>query len=144
MHRLHVDEIDILVESDAKPIEIADAPPTEADRAIAGHVQSLVPKARRCRPASDRFPQSSPGCSPKSDGGDYGVHSEMFTTGLMRLHESGKVTNRKGQFDGVSVATFAAGTGGTLRVAGRQSRGRVLAGRRRELGRSDRAEPPMP
>ena len=34
----------------------------------------------------------------------------MFTTGLMQLHESGKVTNRKGQFDGVSVATFAGGT----------------------------------
>jgi acyl-CoA hydrolase len=43
-------------------------------------------------------------------GGDYGVHSEMFTTGLMRLHQSGKVTNRKGLFDGVSVTTFAAGT----------------------------------
>ena len=28
----------------------------------------------------------------------------------MHLHEAGKVTNRKGQFDGVSVATFAAGT----------------------------------
>ena len=34
----------------------------------------------------------------------------MFTTGLMVLHEAGKVTNRKGQFDGVSVATFAGGT----------------------------------
>src|SRR5207253_7452700 len=44
------------------------------------------------------------------DGGDYGIHSEMFTTGLMRLHQSGKVTNRKGQYDGVSVATFAGGT----------------------------------
>jgi acyl-CoA hydrolase len=44
-------------------------------------------------------------------GGDYGVHSEMFTTGLMRLHQSGKVTNRaKGVFDGVSVTTFALGT----------------------------------
>ena len=28
----------------------------------------------------------------------------------MRLHEAGKVTNRKGQFDGVSVATFAGGS----------------------------------
>jgi acyl-CoA hydrolase len=46
----------------------------------------------------------------EGDGGDYGVHSEMFTNGLMQLHESGKVTNRKGQFDGVSVATFAAGS----------------------------------
>jgi acyl-CoA hydrolase len=44
-------------------------------------------------------------------GGDYGVHSEMFTTGLMHLHEAGKVTNRKGgEFDGFSATTFAAGT----------------------------------
>jgi acyl-CoA hydrolase len=34
----------------------------------------------------------------------------MFTTGLMHLQRSGKVTNRKGVYDGVSVATFAAGT----------------------------------
>jgi acyl-CoA hydrolase len=34
----------------------------------------------------------------------------MFTNGLMRLHQAGKVTNRKGQFDGVSVATFAGGS----------------------------------
>ena len=46
----------------------------------------------------------------EGDGGDYGVHSEMFTTGLMYLHQAGKVTNRKGEFDGVSVSTFSAGT----------------------------------
>jgi acyl-CoA hydrolase len=34
----------------------------------------------------------------------------MFTDGLMRLHEAGKVSNRKGQFDGVSIATFAGGS----------------------------------
>jgi acyl-CoA hydrolase len=34
----------------------------------------------------------------------------MFTTGLMRLHQAGKVTNsNKGEFDGYSVTTFAAG-----------------------------------
>jgi len=43
----------------------------------------------------------------EGDSGDYGIHSEMFTSGLMRLHQAGTVTNRKGQFDGVSVATFA-------------------------------------
>ena len=46
----------------------------------------------------------------EGDGGGYGIHSEMFTTGLMRLHQAGKVTNQKGTYDGVSVATFAAGT----------------------------------
>jgi acyl-CoA hydrolase len=34
----------------------------------------------------------------------------MFTTGLMQLHEAGKVSNRKGQYDGLSVSTFAAGS----------------------------------
>jgi acyl-CoA hydrolase len=34
----------------------------------------------------------------------------MFTTGLMRLHQAGKVTNEhKGEFEGYSVTTFAAG-----------------------------------
>ncbi len=42
--------------------------------------------------------------------GGFGVHSEMFTTGLMQLHRAGKVTNdAKGIFDGVSVTTFALG-----------------------------------
>ncbi|MGI9432392.1 MAG: acetyl-CoA hydrolase/transferase family protein, partial [Myxococcota bacterium] len=44
------------------------------------------------------------------ENGDYGVHSEMFSTGLMHLHEAGKVTNEKGVFDGISVTTFAFGT----------------------------------
>jgi acyl-CoA hydrolase len=34
----------------------------------------------------------------------------MFTNGLMRLHDAGKITNKKGIFDGVSVVTFALGS----------------------------------
>jgi acyl-CoA hydrolase len=34
----------------------------------------------------------------------------MFTSGLMRLHEAGKVSNRKGVYDGTSIATFAMGS----------------------------------
>jgi acyl-CoA hydrolase len=43
-------------------------------------------------------------------GGNYGIHSEMFTTGLMHLHQAGKVKNQKGLYDGFSVTTFALGT----------------------------------
>ena len=47
----------------------------------------------------------------EGDGGDYGLHSEMFTDGCMQLHRAGKITNaRKGQYDGVSVTTFAFGS----------------------------------
>jgi acyl-CoA hydrolase len=47
----------------------------------------------------------------EGDGGNYGVHSEMFTDGLMQLHRSGKVTNAAKQlYNGVSVTTFALGS----------------------------------
>ena len=97
-------------ESDQTPIVIADAPPTDVDRAIAEHVSTFVPKAPTLQTGIGSIPSMVAGLLAEADGGDYGIHSEMFTTGLMRLHQSGKVTNRKGQFDGVSVATFAAGT----------------------------------
>lgn len=109
-HRLHVDEIDVLVESAGAPIALADAAPTDTDRAIAEHVRSFVPEGATLQTGIGSVPSVVAGLLAEADGGDYGVHSEMFTTGLMRLHQSGKVTNRKGQFDGVSVATFAAGT----------------------------------
>jgi acyl-CoA hydrolase len=45
------------------------------------------------------------------EAGDFGLHTEMFTDGCLRLHQAGKVSNaRKGQFDGVSVTTFAFGS----------------------------------
>jgi len=110
MHRLHVDEIDILVESDKTPIVIDDPPPTPMEQAIAEHVRSFVPDGATLQTGIGAIPSVVAGMLADGDGGNYGVHSEMFTTGLMRLHESGKVTNQKGQWDGVSVATFAAGT----------------------------------
>ena len=42
--------------------------------------------------------------------GGFGIHSEMLSDGVMQLHEAGKVANRKGLYDGWTVATFALGT----------------------------------
>ena len=109
-HRLHLDQIDILIESDRAPIIVDDPPPNDVDRAIAEHVRRFVPEGATLQTGIGSIPSVVAGLLAEGDGGDYGVHSEMFTTGLMRLHQSGKVTNRKGQWDGVSVATFAAGT----------------------------------
>ena len=109
-HALHVDEIDVLVESDAAPFPLQDPPPTEADRAIADHASAFIPEGATLQTGIGSVPSILVGLLAEGDRGDFGVHSEMFTTGLMHLHESGKVSNRKGQFDGVSVATFAAGT----------------------------------
>jgi acyl-CoA hydrolase len=109
-HALHLDEIDILVESDARPFPLVDPPPGEAERAIAAHASAYVTDGDTLQTGIGAIPSTIAEMLAHGDGGDYGVHSEMFTTGLMHLHDAGKVTNRKGQFDGVSVVTFSAGT----------------------------------
>ena len=112
-HRIHVDEIDVLVESDAVPFVLADvAADRRRSRRSPSACAAFVPDGCTLQTGIGGDPRRrSSSMLAEGDGGDYGVHSEMFTTGLMRLHQAGKVTNaRKGQFDGVSVTTFAAGT----------------------------------
>jgi acyl-CoA hydrolase len=109
-HLLHADEIDLLVESDATPFALEDPPPSDADRAIADNARAFIPEGATLQTGIGSVPSRIVALLAEGGGGDYGVHSEMFTTGLMHLHEAGKVTNRKGQFDGISVATFAAGS----------------------------------
>jgi acyl-CoA hydrolase len=109
-HAIHVDRIDILVESDAAPLPIVDPEPTEVERAIAENARALIPDGATLQTGIGAVPSMIAALLSEGDGGDYGIHSEMFTTGIMRLHEAGKVTNRKGLYDGVSVATFAAGS----------------------------------
>ncbi len=110
-HRIHVDDIDILVESDRDPFVLPEVEPSDVDRAIAAHVAPLIPDGTTLQTGIGGIPSTIVGLLAQGDGGDYGVHSEMFTTGLMQLHRAGKVSNaHKGQFDGVSITTFAAGT----------------------------------
>ena len=109
-HAIHLDEIDVLIESDAAPFELPDPEPGAADEAIGEHARRFIPDGATLQTGIGAIPSAIVGRLADGDGGDYGVHSEMFTNGLMRLHESGKVTNRKGLYDGVSVATFAGGS----------------------------------
>lgn len=109
-HGIHVDEIDVLVESDAPVFTIDESPPSPVDRAIAERVAAFVPDGATLQTGIGGIPSAVAQILAEGPGGDYGLHSEMFTTGCMALVRSGKVTNRKGLHDGVSVATFAAGT----------------------------------
>jgi acyl-CoA hydrolase len=109
-HAIHLDEVDVLVESEEAPFPLPDPPVSDVDRAIAAHASSLIPDGATLQTGIGAVPSMIVTLLAEGDGGDYGIHSEMFTTGLMKLHQAGKVTNRKGQFDGVSVCTFAGGT----------------------------------
>lgn len=110
-HRLHVDEVDVLVASDRPVFELPDAEASAADLAIAEHALEFIPDGATLQTGIGGIPSTVASLLAEGDRGGFGIHSEMFTTGLMRLHEAGKVTNTaKGVFDGVSVTTFAAGT----------------------------------
>ena len=110
-HALHVDEIDILVHSTDAPLALPGAQPTDADKAIARHAVSLIPPGATLQVGIGSIPNQIATVLAEGDGGDYGLHSEMFTDGCMTLHRAGKISNaRKGQYDGVSVTTFAFGS----------------------------------
>ena len=75
-------------------------------------------------------------------GSGYGIHSEMFTSGLMRLCQAGKVANdHKGIYDGYSVTTFAAGIPELYEWLDGNRRRPVSAGRNHQLPRGDQPQP---
>jgi acyl-CoA hydrolase len=112
-HALHVDEIDILVSSTDAPLALpgGEEQPSDVDKAIARHAVDFVPSGATLQTGIGSIPNQIATLLAEGDGGDYGLHSEMFTDGCMHLHRAGKITNaRKGQYDGVSVTTFAFGS----------------------------------
>ena len=109
-HRIHVDRIDVLIESEREPFVIGDPEPSDAERAIAAFVDDFVVDGATLQTGIGGVPSTVASLLADGDEGDFGIHSEMFTTGLMKLHQAGKVTNHKGVYDGVSITTFAGGT----------------------------------
>jgi len=112
-HALHVDEIDILVRSSEAPLALpgGDAPPSDVDRAIAKNAVAYMPSGVTLQTGIGSIPNQIATLLAEGEGGDFGLHSEMFTDGCMRLHRAGKIANaHKGQFHGVSVTTFAFGS----------------------------------
>jgi acyl-CoA hydrolase len=107
---LTVDEVDVIVESDLAPPTLPETIPSAVELAIAEQIRPYVKEGATLQTGIGGIPSTVVEIVAASPGGDYGIHSEMFTTGLMKLHKAGKITNRKGIYDGVSIATFALGT----------------------------------
>jgi acyl-CoA hydrolase len=109
-HALGLEEVDVLIESAAAPVTLPEAEPSDIDRAVARHAAAYIAPGATLQTGIGSIPTAIAGLLADQDGDGYGVHTEMFTDGLMRLHMAGKVTNQKGLFDGVSIATFAMGS----------------------------------
>jgi acyl-CoA hydrolase len=109
-HRLHVDDADVLIHSEVAPLALPTAEASGVEEAIAGHAAEFIVPGSTVQTGIGAIPSAIASILATSGVGDLGIHSEMFTDGLMRLHEAGLVSNRKGIFDGVSVTTFAFGS----------------------------------
>jgi acyl-CoA hydrolase len=109
-HTLSVEEADVIVESGRAPLVLDDPPCTPVDRKIAENALPFIESGATIQVGIGGVPGELIDLLVECPGSDYGIHTEMFPTALMRLHEAGKVSNRKGINDGLSIATFSAGT----------------------------------
>jgi acyl-CoA hydrolase len=110
-HSLHLDDIDVLVETDSSPVELPDPEIGDVEIAIAERALDYIVTGSTLQTGIGGIPSAVATLLAEQGGGEYGVHSEMFTPGLMALHQAGKITNaHKGEFEGYSITTFAAGS----------------------------------
>jgi acyl-CoA hydrolase len=107
---LHLDEIDVLIRGAAAPTPVPGKQIDETAAQIAAHAIAHIADGSTLQTGIGAIPDAIATQLAEGDGGDYGIHTEMFTDGLMKLQLSGKVTNAKGVNDGVSVCTFALGS----------------------------------
>lgn len=109
-HALHVDEIDVIVRSSEAPESLPLKPITDVDEQIARHAVELIEDGATLQAGIGSVPNAIMALLATTSGGDYGIHSEMFSDGMMALHLAGKVTNKKGFHDGRSITTFSLGS----------------------------------
>lgn len=110
-HTLRLDEVDVIVISDAHPTVLPAETGTFEDFKIAENAASLIKEGSTLQTGIGAVPSLVAQALVRGSGGDYGVHSEMFTDGLYALALAGKITNaRKSEYQGISVMTFALGS----------------------------------
>jgi acyl-CoA hydrolase len=110
-NEISLDDIDVVVYSNEQPTVLANDSGSPEDVAIAGFASAFVRDGATLQTGIGAVPNLVAKALVDGDGGDYGVHSEMFTDGLYQLSISGKVTNQqKNIHRGSSVTTFALGS----------------------------------
>ena len=106
---VHVTRLAAVVEADRPLPEVAPVGVGEIERRIGEQVAALVPDGATLQLGIGAIPDAT--LAALGDRVDLGVHTEMFSDGLLALAEAGVVTNRrKGLFRGRVVTSFAVGT----------------------------------
>jgi acyl-CoA hydrolase len=111
-NRVHISEVDYIIEGDNQPLPELKSPPlTEIDRAVARTIAAEVEDGACLQIGIGGMPNAV--CSLLRDSGakDLGIHTEMLTDGLIELYRAGVVTGARKKLDpGKSVFTFGLGS----------------------------------
>ena len=106
---VHVDEIDVAVHVDYPIPEHAPEPLGDVERAIGRHVAALVDDGATLQLGIGAIPDAA--LAALHGHKDIGIHTEMFSDGVVDLVERGVITNaRKCTHPGKLVAAFVLGT----------------------------------
>jgi acyl-CoA hydrolase len=109
---IHISEVDYIVENDRHPIAELPVPPqTEIDERIAAHVVEEIRDGATIQLGIGAMPNAICRLLAERRTRDLGIHTEMFTEGMMDLMEAGAVTNaKKSLHKDKAVFTFAFGS----------------------------------
>lgn len=107
--QVHVSEVDYFVENHVPLFQFPPAPPSDAEQAIGGYIASLIEDGSTLQLGIGGIPNAITAFL--HDRRDLGIHTEMFTDGMVDLYEAGVINNsRKTLWQGKMVGTFALGT----------------------------------
>ncbi|RKZ05799.1 4-hydroxybutyrate CoA-transferase, partial [bacterium] len=106
---IHLDDIDYIIESDVPLLTWEPPEPDEVADKIGQYVSRLVSDGATIQAGIGMIPNAI--MNHLKDKNDLGIHTEMFSDGLIDLVESGNITNRrKTLHNGKIIATFCMGT----------------------------------
>jgi acyl-CoA hydrolase/GNAT superfamily N-acetyltransferase len=106
---VNIEQLDVIIEYDEPVLEYKSEPPDEVASRIGFYVSRLVPNGSTIQAGIGNIPNAV--LENLMDKRDLGVHTEMFSDGLIDLYEAGVITNRKKNFhQGKIVAAFCLGT----------------------------------
>lgn len=107
--QLHISDVDFVVENHVPLMELPVVPPTEAEEAIGGYIAELIEDGSTLQLGIGGIPNAiTPFLLNRKD---LGIHTEMFTDGMVDLYNAGVITNRrKSLWKGKMVGAFALGT----------------------------------
>ncbi len=109
--RIHISDVDFVIEEDSPISEMANAEPSDIDRKIAQHVLPHIKNGDTIQLGIGGMPNALGQIICETDLKDLGGHTEMLGEAYMGMMESGKMNNKKKVLDkDKTVYTFAAGT----------------------------------